>query len=197
MNSTVFTEEPIVVHAGGEKLDSAARIEAFLRDVQARAYRITCISVRDREEALDIVQESMIRLVNRYAGRPSTEWAPLFYRILQNRTRDWHRRQAVRRRLFSLFNGNDETGEDLIDQAPAPDCSNPASKLDRDGAMVALEEALAELPERQRQAFMLRNFEGLDVKGTAVAMGCSDGSVKTHYSRAINRLRTLMGDYRL
>jgi RNA polymerase sigma-70 factor (ECF subfamily) len=196
MNPTVFTDEPIACVVEEDKLDSAARMEVFLRDVQARAYRITCMTVRDKDEALDIVQDSMIRLARRYAARPSEEWPPLFYRILQNRTKDWHRRQAVKRRLFSLFSAHEESGQDLIATAPAPECENPVAQLERDNAMVALEQALAELPARQRQAFVLRNFEGLDVKGTAIAMGCSDGSVKTHYSRALSRLRALMGEYR-
>ena len=154
---------------GGEgALDSGALIEAFLREVQARAYRIALVSIRDRGEALDIVQDAMIRLVRRYADRPSAEWPPLFYRILQNRIRDVQRRRTVRTRVLSFFGGT-------------------ASDEEHD--------PLAEAPAPQREAFSLRNFEGLDVAQTAVAMGCTEGSVKTHYSRAVHRLREVLADH--
>ena len=112
MTVTVLTEGRVDLELEEQRLDSAARMEAFLREVEARAYRITRGAVPDGQEALDIVQDSMIRLVRSYADRPSEEWPPLFYRILKNRTRDWHRRQAVRRKVFSLFSVNEETGED-------------------------------------------------------------------------------------
>lgn len=195
MTLTVFTDDRVGFEPKERNLDAAARMEAFLREVEARAYRITCITVWDRDEALDIVQDSMIRLVRRYADRPSVEWTPLFYRILKNRTRDWHRRQAVRSKVLSLFTVNEQTGDDIIASAPSPEADNPAEQLQRDDAMEALEHALKRLPARQREAFVLRNFEGLDVQQTAVAMGCSDGSVKTHYSRAVRRLREFLEDH--
>jgi len=195
MTATVFTHDLVDLEQKEQGLDSAARMEAFLRDVEGRAYRITRITVHDSDEALDIVQDSMIRLVRRYAHKPSEEWAPLFYRILKNRTRDWHRRQAVRRRVFSLFNVNEETGEDLVAAAPSTSDDDPAQQLQTASAMDALEEALEMLPARQREAFVLRNFEGLDVAQTAAAMSCSDGSVKTHYSRAVRRLREILEEH--
>jgi RNA polymerase sigma-70 factor (ECF subfamily) len=177
-------------------LDAARRMEAFLREVEPRAYRITLITVRDEQDALDIVQEAMIRLVKAYANRSAEEWRPLFYRILRNRTRDWQRRRTVRRRVFSLFSQNESTGQDVIAEAPASPAENPLRQLERADAMKALEAGLQELPPRQREAFMLRNLEGLNVKETARAMGCSQGSVKTHYSRAVTRLREALGDHR-
>lgn len=192
---TVFTDDWIGLEPEERSLDSASRMEAFLRSVEARAYRITCITVRDPDEALDIVQDAMIRLARRYGDRPTEEWAPLFYRILKNRTRDWHRRQAVRSKVLSLFTVNEQTGDDAIELAASPEADNPVEQLQRDGAMEALEHALRQLPRRQREAFMLRNFEGLDVQQAATAMGCSDGSVKTHYSRAVKRLRELLEDH--
>ncbi len=173
-----------------------APIEAFLRDVEARAYRIARAHVRDRGEALDIVQDAMIRLVQRYADRPSDEWPPLFYRILQNRIRDIQRRRAVRSRVLSFFGGTASDDEhDPLAEAPAPPAENPLAQVTAGDAMRALEAALAELPARQREAFMLRNFEGLDVAQTAVAMSCTEGSVKTHYSRAIHRLRAVLAEH--
>ncbi|HEX7237366.1 MAG TPA: RNA polymerase sigma factor [Gammaproteobacteria bacterium] len=173
-----------------------ALIEAFLREVEARAYRIALVQIRDRHEALDIVQDAMIRLVQRYANRPSEEWPPLFYRILQNRIRDMQRRRAVRSRVLSFFGGTaSEEEHDPLAEAPGPRSENPLEQVTADDAMRALERALSDLPVRQREAFMLRNFEGLDVAQTATAMGCTEGSVKTHYSRAVHRLREVLAEH--
>ena len=107
-------------------LDSGAQIEAFLREVEARAYRIALVSIRDRGEALDIVQDAMIRLVRRYASRPAGEWPPLFYRILQNRIRDIQRRRVVRARVLSFFGGTASEEEfDPIAEAAAPSSDEP------------------------------------------------------------------------
>ena len=177
-------------------LISRAEIESFLRDVEARAYRIALVHIRDRDEALDIVQDAMIRLVQRYSNRPSEEWPPLFYRILQNRIRDVQRRRAVRSRVLSFFGGTASEEEyDPLVEAPAPRSESPLEQVTSDDAMRALEQALNELPARQREAFMLRNFEGLDVAQTAVAMSCTEGSVKTHYSRAVHRLRVVLSEH--
>jgi RNA polymerase sigma-70 factor (ECF subfamily) len=177
-------------------LESGAQIEAFLRDVEARAYRIAQMSIRDRDEALDIVQDAMIRLVRRYADRPSAEWRPLFYRILKNRIRDVQRRRIVRSRVLSFFGGiSSDEEHDPVAEAPAARTEDPLEQLTAGDAMQALEQALALLPPRQREAFMLRNFEGLDVAETAVAMSCTEGSVKTHYSRAVHRLREVLAEH--
>jgi RNA polymerase sigma-70 factor (ECF subfamily) len=183
------------VSAREDTLDSGIAMEAFLREVETRAFRIALVSVRDRDEALDIVQDSMIRLVRRYARRASEEWRPLFYRILQNRIRDSQRRRSVRSRVLSFFGGIENGEYDPIVEAVAPPTANPLDQLEQLDAMQALEQALAALPVRQREAFTLRNFEGLDVGQTAVAMGCTEGSVKTHYSRAVHRLRELLGEH--
>ena len=173
------------------------QLNRFLAEVERRALRIAEISVRDRDDALDLVQDSMIKLVRKYGDRPSAEWAPLFYRILQNGVRDWHRRQAVRNRVMVWFgrgtSGDDEY--DVVAAAPDPIGRSPDEELQNSEAMVSLEAAVQALPARQREAFMLRTFEGLDVAGTAIAMGCSQGSVKTHYSRAIHSLRETLGEH--
>lgn len=183
---------------GGRSEDAAVSLEAFLCDVEARAFRIAVVQLRDRDEALDVVQDAMIRLARRYGHAPCAEWAPLFYRILQNRIRDWHRRRAVRNRVLAFFGGlpGDAGGEpDPLLGAAGPPADNPHEHAARDGAIAALERALAQLPPRQREAFLLRNLEGLDVAETAVAMRCSEGSVKTHYFRAVRRLRELLGEH--
>lgn len=176
-------------------LESRAKMEAFLREAETRAFRIAVVSTRDAGEALDIVQDAMISLARRYADRSVEEWRPLFYRILKNRIRDWQRRRIVRGRVISFFGGQEGEEYDPVAQAPGPTSENPTEALARSEAMEALEQALRDLPQRQREAFMLRNFEGLNVAETATAMGCSDGSVKTHYSRAVHRLRELLGEH--
>ena len=175
-------------------LNRAAALDRFLREIEARAFRIVRVTVRDRDDALDIIQDAMLKLATKYADRPADEWPPLFYRILTNRVRDWHRRTAVRTRVLSFFGGQEDNAPDPIVSAPGPREDDPAELLVGQEAAEALESALRELPERQRQAFMLRNFEQLDVRQTAQVMGCSDGSVKTHYSRALARLRETLGE---
>jgi RNA polymerase sigma-70 factor (ECF subfamily) len=182
---------------GAKALQRERQLNQFLTEVERRALRIAEIAVRDRDEALDLVQDAMIKLARNYASRPDGEWAPLFYRILQNGVRDWHRRQKVRNRVMVWF-GRGASGEDDYDvTANAPDLAgrSPDVELQTSEAMQRLEISVHELPGRQREAFMLRTFEGLDVAGTAVAMGCSVGSVKTHYSRAVHRLREKLGDH--
>jgi len=182
---------------GAETLQRERQLNQFLADVERRALRIAEIGVRDRDEALDLVQDAMIKLARNYSDRPHDEWTPLFYRILQNGVRDWHRRQKVRNRVMVWF-GRATPGEDeydVVQQAPDPAGRTPDELLANTEAMQRLEGAVHALPGRQREAFMLRTFEGLDVAGTAVAMGCSEGSVKTHYSRAIHTLREKLGDH--
>ncbi len=182
---------------GTTELQREQELNRFLAEVEKRALRIAEISVRDRDEALDLVQEAMIKLVRNYADRPEAEWTPLFYRILQNGVRDWHRRQAVRNRVMVWFgrSRSDEQDFDPVASAPDPAGRTPDENLQSQEAMESLELAVAELPRRQREAFMLRTFEGLSVAGTAAAMGCSQGSVKTHYSRAIHSLRETLGEH--
>jgi RNA polymerase sigma-70 factor (ECF subfamily) len=175
-------------------LDYGSELDAFLRDVEKRAFRIAVMTMRDADEALDVVQEAMIRLVTRYGRRPSEEWRPLFYRILKNRIHDWHRRRIVRARVLSFFGGHDEDEKDPLAAVPGPSEDNPLEDLEANEALAALGSALGALPARQREAFMLRTFEGLDVSETAIAMGCSQGSVKTHHARAVSRLRELLGE---
>lgn len=147
----------------------------------------------DAEEAMDIVQDAMFRFVRRYTRRPIDEWRALFFRILVNRSRDFHRRNAVRSRVMSLFRREDSL--DPVDVAPGPRAQEPGVAAAGQEAMAALEEAMAALPARQREAFALRCLEGLDVAATAAIMGCSDGSVKTHYFRALSALRERLGEH--
>ena len=181
---------------GVDTLQREAKLNRFFVEVEKRALRIAEISIRDRDEALDLVQDSMVKLARNYADKPTEEWTPLFYRILQNRIRDWQRRQAVRGRVMVWFGrGNDDNDYDPVAAAPDPAGRTPDEQLQSQEAMASLEIALGKLPARQREAFMLRTFEGMDVAGTASAMGCSEGSVKTHYSRAVHSLRESLGEH--
>ena len=177
--------------------DGARALETFLVSVERKGFRIAQIALRHEADALDVVQDAMLQLSARYASRPPEEWRPLFYRILENRIRDVQRRRSVRGRVMSFLPWRGEDAEDEIDPiAQAADkAPSPETQLELDQSMGALEQALAALPNRQRQAFLLRNFEGLDVAQTAAAMNCSQGSVKTHYFRAIQTLRSKLGEY--
>lgn len=168
-------------------------LDEFLAGVERRAFQMARVATGNSEEALDIVQDAMIQLVQRYGERTPAEWAPLFYRILQNRVRDWYRRQQVRNRWRVWLKwGDDEDGKDLED-LPQVVSDTPDGQLEKGRLLRHIERALHELPLRQQQVFLLRAVEGLDVTETAQSLGISGGSVKTHYSRAVKRLRETLG----
>lgn len=173
-------------------------LEAFLASIERKAFKIAQLALRNEDDALDAVQDAMLSLVRSYASRPSEEWKPLFYRILDNRVRDMQRRRTVRGRVMAWLPvralEDDEDYDDPVADAAAHE-PPVVDKLQMDEAIGALEERIAALPTRQRQAFLLRNFEGLDVAATAMAMGCSEGSVKTHYFRALQTLRAELGEF--
>jgi len=150
----------------------------------------------NRDEALDIVQDAMLALARHYSRRDAEEWGPLFHRILQSRIRDWYRRRRTQNRWLAWLGANDDNDEDPLAALPDPAARRPEEQLGHTRAGTALEAALGALPLRQQQAFLLRAWEGLDVAATAAAMGCSQGSVKTHYSRAVHTLRDQLEDHR-
>lgn len=181
----------------GSNLDQRRAMDRFLAGVERRAFRIAVLAVNNEHDALDIVQDAMIRLARSYGGRDSQEWAPLFYRILQNRILDHHRRQSVRRRLFGWIDRRADADEapDPIAEAADREQVQPEHRVAMGAAIEDVDAAVRALPARQREAFLLRAMEGMDVAATAAAMGCSQGSVKTHYSRAVHRLREILGDH--
>jgi RNA polymerase sigma-70 factor (ECF subfamily) len=182
-----------------KRLDAkTAELDRFLAGVERRAFRIAQIALRSTDDAHDVVQSAMLRLAQHYSLRPSEQWMPLFHRILHNAIRDLQRRQGVRRRFFGLLpgsarDGDEEPATDPLEQVADPQ-PGPGERLDDAAAMIRLEHALRGLPPRQFQAFSLRCLEGLDVAATATAMGCSEGSVKTHYFRALQNLRARLGE---
>lgn len=195
--SPVFAVSCSERDTGAKTLRQSEVLNRFLVDIERRALRYAEIAVRDRDEALDLVQVAMIKLAQNYAAKPEDQWAPLFYRILQNGIRDFHRRQAVRNRVMVWFGRSQAADESFDPIAQAQDVSgrSPEELAETGEAMRGLESAVFELPARQREAFMLRTFEGLNVAGTAKAMGCTEGSVKTHYSRAVHTLRDKLGEH--
>lgn len=178
-------------------LQHTRELEQFLVGIERRAFRMAQVALRDADDAMDVVQDAMLKLARHYAAKPSAEWPPLFFRILQNCIRDLQRRHSVRRRLMawwpSAAGDGDEDAQNPVEQV-ADHAPLPGDALMQGQAMQQLEVALRELPARQREAFMLRNFEGMDVAETALAMGCTQGSVKTHYSRAVHSLRATLGE---
>ena len=184
------------VQGRDQELMASRALEQFLSSVEKRAFKIAQLGLRNDDGALDAVQDAMMKLVQSYAARSSEEWPPLFYRILANRVHDMQRRRTVRGRVMAwlpLRDAEDDESVDPVAQAPSPE-PTPARRLELDEAIGTLEAAIAALPRRQQQAFLLRNFEGLDVSQTALAMGCSEGSVKTHYFRALETLRARLGE---
>lgn len=176
-------------------LDSKQAMDRFLAGVERRAFVHARMATGSADEALDIVQDAMLQLVQHYSGRDQSEWAPLFHRILQRRIYDWYRRARVRNRWRHWFARDDDDDSDPLENLPDPAMVDPVRISATDRTMLALKAALARLPPRQQQAFLLRNWEGLDVEQTARAMGCSAGSVKTHYSRAVHTLRERLKDH--
>lgn len=172
-------------------------LDRFLRGIERRALRIAELSTRHREDALELVQDAMLAFARSYADKPEDEWTPLFHRVLDSRILDFHRRSQVRRRWRVWFGrGGDEGEEDPLEQVADPHDPGPMLRMADGQTRAALEAALRALPLRQRQTFLLRVWEGLDVAQTAAAMGCSEGSVKTHLSRALAALRPRLEDLR-
>jgi len=158
------------------------------------------IATGNRDEALDILQDAMFKLVEKYAGRDTKEWGPLFTTILQSRIKDWYRRNQVRNRFRSWFSRKDDDQgdpvlQDPIQQAEDEKARTPEQLLQSDRRIDELDLAMHALPLRQQQAFLLRIWEGYSVEETAKVMKCSAGSVKTHYSRAVHTLRDKLGDH--
>ena len=182
-------------HTGRKALDKNHALERFLSSVEKRALRIAQIATSNSDDAFDIVQDAMFKLVEKYAGKNENEWPPLFHRILQSRIRDWYRRNTVRNRFRSWLSSDPAVEDDPFQSVADEAGRSPEIELQNSRSIDALEQALQSLPLRQQQAFMLRAWEGFDVKETAKAMACAEGSVKTHYSRAIHSLRATLGEH--
>lgn len=168
-------------------------MEDFLKSVEKKAFRMIQIATGNSDDALDLLQDSMMKFVRNYSKKNRTEWKPLFYKVVQNRIRDWYRREKVKNVLFTFMPGmksdESDTHPDPIQNAQDHQTDDSLTTLKTSQAMAKLDGVLKQLPSRQQQVFMLRAWEGLSVKETALAMACSQGTVKTHYSRAVQTLR--------
>jgi len=187
----------------GAECELNISIEQFLMQVEKKAYRMAEIATNDSHDALDIVQETMIKLVEKYADKNAEEWKPLFYKILQSKIMDHFRKQTVYRKFFfwkkqnhhleySESDSNKNVGYEP--QNHAEDLRSPERELIGEQKVEKVTQALKNLSVRQQQCFMLRSWEGLNVAETAKAMNCSQGSVKTHYSRAKESLKKAIDD---
>ncbi|CAN5777756.1 RNA polymerase sigma factor [soil metagenome] len=172
-------------------------LSSFLEGVERRAFKHAIYMVRNEESSLDIVQEAMIKLSEKYGDKPAAELPMLFQRILQNTILDFFRREKVRNTWVSLFsnitpNNRDDDNFDLLESYNPEEGSeaaeSAADKLEREQVLNIIDEEIKKLPTRQREAFLMRYWEDMDVSETATAMGCSEGSVKTHCSRATHTL---------
>ncbi len=179
-----------------QTLATERELSDFLIQVERRAFKQAVFAVHDDHAALDIVQDAMMRLAEKYGSRPADELPMLFQRILQNAIRDYFRRHKVRSlwtSLLSSFSFNKDGDEQdpletLEVESGSTHFENPAKQLDRAQTLAMIEDAVGKLPTRQREAFVMRYWEDMDVAETAAAMGCSEGSVKTHCSRAVHAL---------
>ncbi len=176
-------------------LSSRLELSDFLASVEKRAFKQALFAVRNEESALDIVQDSMMRLAEKYGDKPLDELPMLFQRILQNAIRDYFRRQKVRSMwttLLSAFSGPEDDDHDPLDTLESADrdhkSESPQAQLEQRQTLGVIEREIEKLPPRQREAFLMRYWEEMDIAETAAAMGCSEGSVKTHCSRATHTL---------
>lgn len=177
------------------RVDEPAQMEDFLRAVERRGFLMARVALGNEDDALDALQDTMLQLVKVYGERPADEWRPLFYRILRNRITDTLRRRRVAAFFFVTPPvRREEIESDPLADLPDPADGNPERLVAGERRSQALMEALARLPQRQQEAFMLRCWEGLSTADTARAMRCSEGSVKTHYFRALQALRTALED---
>lgn len=175
---------------GAAAVPAPPPLEAFLDGIAARAFRFAETGLHSRDDAQDAVQDAMTRMLG-YRDRPVPEWTPLFWTVLRSRMIDARRRRAFRLTWLTESDAREETGVEWADAGPGPSRLNDGRE-----AYSMFVGALRDLPRRQREAFSLRVLEELDVATTARVMGCSEGSVKTHLSRARNALQQRLEDFR-
>jgi RNA polymerase sigma-70 factor, ECF subfamily len=174
-----------------------SRIDAFLRALEKRAFKMAMMSLKNPDDALDAVQDAMTQFVKSYSEKPEADWPRLFYTVLDSKVVDALRRRSTRARWISWWprqSDSDSLDGDLLDVSDEA-ALDPSELVDAQTAGAAIERALSLLPQRQRQAFLLRIWEGFDVAQTASIMQCSEGSVKTHLSRAMSALRLRLEDF--
>ncbi len=173
-------------------------METFLKSIERRAFRVALFACHNQDDALDLVQDAMCKFVARYAKKPEAEWKALFYKILQNKIRDFYRRESVRSRWRVWLGGQDDEDEvaEPLEQLADPSGTTPEGQNENREAFDRLQIELKNLSLKQQQVFLMRAWEGLSVSETAKVMDCSEGTIKTHYFRAVEHLRKKLGDFR-
>lgn len=167
-------------------------MEAFLKSVEKKAFRMIQIATGYTDDAMDLLQDSMMSFIRKYSDKNESEWKPLFYRVVQNRIRDWYRRETLKKLFFISMSGkqdNSDNQSDPFESIEDQKTVDSLTTLKTSQAMEKLNDVLKQLPTRQQQVFLLRSWEGLSTKEAAKAMGCTEGTVKTHYSRAVTKLK--------
>ena len=169
-----------------KSMDLNEQLNQFFISHEKKAYSIALMSLRHQDDALDVIQDVMIKFVEKYKNKKTDLWAPLFYRMLHNRITDTHRANTKNKKFFKFFDKSESDALENIEDTNEMDIINQidnAMKIDN------LQQALKALPNRQLQAFICRIWEGLSVAQTAQSMKCSQGSVKTHLFRALKNIR--------
>jgi len=182
----------------GNSLATRIELSEFLTGIERRSFKQAMFAVQNEDQALDIVQDAMLKLAEKYGDKPAEELPMLFQRILQNTIRDFYRRQKVRSlwtTLLSSFTPADDEDGDPLETLQTHEGSNiatPHASLEQAQVLAVIEKEIKKLPPRQREAFLMRYWEDMDIAETAAAMGCTEGSVKTHCSRATHALATAL-----
>ena len=171
-------------------------MDSFLASVEKQAYVVAYARTQNQDSALDIVQDSMLNMVKNYSNKPTEQWKPLFFKLLQNRITDQYRKRGLGRltQWFGDRNDDEDSASDAVDQLTSEEIG-PLTSSDSQELSDAIGTAIEKLSFKQQQVLMLRLWQGLSVKETASAMGISDGSVKTHLSRAVNEMRKHLQEY--
>lgn len=170
------------------------QLDKFFETYETQAFKMAYMLIRQRDDALELVQDSMLKLVQSYAHKPVEEWKLLFFRILQNRIRDFQRRQNFTRLFTVMIPGSSKSNDEQLSEVPDPHHKTPLKALEQSCELNQVHNALETLPKRQQQTFLLRAWQEFSTEETAFALGISQGSVKTHYSRAIRQLRNILGE---
>jgi len=171
-------------------------LNSFLAQVEKKAFVMARIATKHEDDALDLVQDAMMTLSSSYGDRTEAEWAPLFHRILQNKITDWHRKSNLWQRIWARFDHQHEDEPTPLEELDsAPEHLEPLNQVVQQLSTQQLIDRLEVLPSRQQQALLLRLWQGMSVAETAAAMDCSEGSVKTHLNRAVQKLREQLSEH--
>ena len=186
-------EVPVAFSCPGVNLIKRDQLNEFFSNEEQKAFRVARFSTDNDDDALDIIQDAMLKFVSNYADKVQSNWKPLFYKIVYSKLTDYHRKKNFRSGIMRLFGTKPEEGYDEIDTIASPDAV-PDDMIHFDDSFERLQKALEVLPMRQQQTVLLRSWHGFDTQETADIMRLSTGSIKTHYSRGLAKLRELLGD---